>query len=83
VAADRGLPSAQVALAWLLQKPGITAPIIGATQESHLSLAIAALDVTLSPEEVARLEAPYVPHPVVGMSALTPFKGRVSVIKPG
>ena len=66
VAAARGLPRAQVALAWLMGKPGITSPIIGATKPQHLSDAIAALDVVLTPEEVKLLEAPYVPHPVVG-----------------
>lgn len=66
VATDRGLPPAQVALAWLLSRPGVTAPIIGATQPEHLDDAIAALDVTLDAEEIARLEAPYRPHPVRG-----------------
>jgi 1-deoxyxylulose-5-phosphate synthase len=66
VATARGLPRAQVALAWLLQKPGITSPIVGATKPQHLSDAIAALDVRLTAEEIARLEAPYVPHAVVG-----------------
>ncbi len=66
VASERGLPRAQVALAWVLQKPEVTSPIIGATKPAHLSDAIAALDVTLSEEEVARLEAPYIPHGVVG-----------------
>ena len=67
VAAARGLPRAQIALAWVLGKPGVTAPIIGATKpHHHLSDAIAALDVTLSSEEVQQLEAAYVPHPVVG-----------------
>jgi aryl-alcohol dehydrogenase-like predicted oxidoreductase len=68
VAADHGIPRAQVALAWLLQKPGITAPIVGATKLSHLEDAVAALSVTLSEEEIAQLEAPYVPHEVVGFS---------------
>jgi aryl-alcohol dehydrogenase-like predicted oxidoreductase len=66
VAAERGLPRAQVALAWLMAKPGVTAPIIGATKQEQLTEALAALDVTLSDEEVARLEAPYVPHKVQG-----------------
>lgn len=82
VAAQRGLPRAQVALAWLLQKPGITAPIIGASKPHHLDDAVAALDVRLSEEEVAALEAPYVPHPVVGLSMPMAFKGRVSVLEP-
>jgi aryl-alcohol dehydrogenase-like predicted oxidoreductase len=66
VAADRGVPRAQVALAWLLHKPGITAPIVGATKPEHLDDAVAALDLALSPEEIAALEAPYVPHAVAG-----------------
>jgi aryl-alcohol dehydrogenase-like predicted oxidoreductase len=68
VAAARGLPRAQIALAWLLQKPGVTAPIIGATQPHHLDDAIGALSVDLSAEDVATLEEPYVPHPVQGFS---------------
>lgn len=66
IAAARGLPRAQVGLAWLLQKPGVTAPIVGATKAQHLVDAVAALEVKLTPEEVEVLEAPYLPHPVVG-----------------
>jgi aryl-alcohol dehydrogenase-like predicted oxidoreductase len=66
VAEERGLPPARIALAWLLGKPGVTAPIVGATKLRHLEDAIAATDVTLSEEEVARLEAPYRPHPILG-----------------
>ncbi|HVQ97024.1 MAG TPA: aldo/keto reductase [Mycobacteriales bacterium] len=66
VAAERGLPAAQVALAWLLAKPAVTAPIVGATKLGHLQDAVAAVDVTLTADEVARLEAPYRPHPVLG-----------------
>jgi len=66
VAADRGVRSAQVALAWLLQKPSVTAPIIGATKLGHLTDALAAEDLDLSDEEIKRLEEPYVPHPVLG-----------------
>jgi aryl-alcohol dehydrogenase-like predicted oxidoreductase len=65
-AAARGLPRAQIALAWLLAKPGISAPIVGATKAQHLADAVAALEVKLSAEDIAALEAPYVPHPVVG-----------------
>jgi aryl-alcohol dehydrogenase-like predicted oxidoreductase len=68
VAAARDIPGAQVALAWLLHKPGVTAPIVGATKLSHLEDAAAALSVKLSDEEIAQLEAPYVPHRVVGFS---------------
>ena len=66
VAAARGVPRAQVALAWVLQQPGITSPIIGATKLEHLDDAVAALSMRLSAEEIASLEAPYVPHAVVG-----------------
>ena len=66
VAAARGVPRAQVALAWVLQKPGITSPIVGATKLEHLDDAVAAMSLQLSPEEIAALEAPYVPHAVVG-----------------
>jgi aryl-alcohol dehydrogenase-like predicted oxidoreductase len=68
VAAERGLPPAQIALAWLLGRPAVCAPIVGATQLRHIDDAIAAVDVTLSEEESARLEAPYLPHPVLGHS---------------
>jgi 1-deoxyxylulose-5-phosphate synthase len=67
VAAERGVSSAQVALAWLLHKPGVTAPIVGATRLEHLEDALAAEQLPLSEEEVARLEEPYVPHPVSGV----------------
>jgi 1-deoxyxylulose-5-phosphate synthase len=66
VAAERGVPSAQVALAWLLHKPGVTAPIVGATKQSHLEDALAAEELTLTEDEIRRLEEPYVPHPVLG-----------------
>jgi 1-deoxyxylulose-5-phosphate synthase len=66
VASERGVAPAQVALAWLLQKPGVTAPIIGATKPGHLEDAIAAEQLRLTDEEVARLEEPYLPHPVAG-----------------
>jgi aryl-alcohol dehydrogenase-like predicted oxidoreductase len=66
VAAERGVPSAQVALAWLLHRPGVTAPIVGATRLGHLEDALAAEQLDLSEEEMRRLEEPYVPHPVLG-----------------
>lgn len=66
VAANRGIPRAQVALAWVLQKEPITAPIIGATKLTHLEDAVAALSVKLDSNEMASLEEPYVPHPVIG-----------------
>lgn len=68
VADERGVPPAQIALAWLLGKPAVTAPIVGATKESHLDDAIAAVELTLSEDEVARLEAPYRPHAILGHS---------------
>lgn len=66
VAAARGVPPAQVALAWLLSKPGVTSPIIGATRVSHLEDAAAATALTLTPDECQALEAPYQPHAVRG-----------------
>jgi aryl-alcohol dehydrogenase-like predicted oxidoreductase len=66
VAAERALRPAQIALAWLLGKPAVTAPVVGTTKLRHLEDAIAAVDVTLGEDEVARLEAPYRPHPVLG-----------------
>jgi len=66
VAGERGVPAAQVALAWLLGRPGVTAPIVGATKLGHLEDALAAADLSLTDDEVARLEEPYVPHPVIG-----------------
>jgi 1-deoxyxylulose-5-phosphate synthase len=66
VATARGIPRAQVALAWLLAKPVITAPIVGATKLQHLDDALAAVRVKLSADEIALLEEPYVPHAVVG-----------------
>jgi aryl-alcohol dehydrogenase-like predicted oxidoreductase len=66
VAAARGLTMAQIGLAWMLSKPAITSPIVGATKPQHLDDAIAAVDVKLSAEEIATLEEPYVPHPVAG-----------------
>jgi aryl-alcohol dehydrogenase-like predicted oxidoreductase len=66
VARNRDLPPAQVALAWLLHKPGVTAPIIGATKLVHLDDAIAAAEVSLSEDEIKQLEQPYLPHPIRG-----------------
>jgi len=67
-AAKRGVPRAQVALAWVLQKAPVTAPIVGATKMHHLDDAVAALAIKLTPEEVASLEEPYIPHPVRGFN---------------
>jgi aryl-alcohol dehydrogenase-like predicted oxidoreductase len=60
------VPPAQVALAWLLHRRGVTAPIVGATRLGHLEDALAAEELELSEEEMRRLEEPYVPHPVLG-----------------
>jgi 1-deoxyxylulose-5-phosphate synthase len=68
VAEARGAPRAQVALAWLLSKPAVTAPIVGATKPHHLEDAAAALSFRLGPEEIKALEEPYAPHPVLGFS---------------
>jgi aryl-alcohol dehydrogenase-like predicted oxidoreductase len=67
VAAEREVAPAQVALAWLMQRPGVTAPIVGATKLVHVEDALAAQTFSLKAEEVARLEEPYVPHPVSGI----------------
>jgi aryl-alcohol dehydrogenase (NADP+) len=66
VAKDRGVPAAQVALAWLLHKPGVTAPIIGASKPHHLTDAVAALGLKLTQGEIYAVESVYVPHPVLG-----------------
>jgi 1-deoxyxylulose-5-phosphate synthase len=62
----RGIPRAQIALAWVLHKPAVTAPIVGATKSHHLEDAVGALSVKLSVEEIKSLEKPYIPHPLVG-----------------
>jgi aryl-alcohol dehydrogenase-like predicted oxidoreductase len=62
------VPPARIALAWLLHKPAVTAPIVGASKPHHLDDAVAALDIKLSPEDITALEEPYVPHPVLGHS---------------
>ncbi len=67
VAEKRGIPRAQIALAWLLQKEPVTAPIVGTTKISHIEDAVTALSIKLTPEEIALLEEPYVPHPVIGI----------------
>ena len=66
VAAERGVPPAQVALAWLLHRRGVTAPIVGATKVEHLDDAIAAERLHLGEEELTRLDEPYIPHAVSG-----------------
>jgi aryl-alcohol dehydrogenase (NADP+) len=71
LAGQHGVPPARVALAWLLHQPAIAAPIVGASKLAHLDDAVGALDIKLSAEEVAYLEEPYVPHPLVG---IVPFR---------
>ena len=66
LAVKRGVPRTHIALAWLLQKEPVTAPIIGATKTAHVEEAIGALSVKLTPDEVAGLEEPYAPHRIVG-----------------
>jgi aryl-alcohol dehydrogenase-like predicted oxidoreductase len=66
VASARGITPAEIALAWLLSRPGVVAPIVGATKPEHLDAAVRALDVTLTPEEIDALESPYRPHVVKG-----------------
>ena len=66
IAAARGVPAAQVALAWLCQKPGVVAPIVGASKANQLEDAIAAISLKLGDQEISELEAPYVPHAVAG-----------------
>jgi aryl-alcohol dehydrogenase (NADP+) len=66
VARKRSAPPAQIALAWLSSRPGVTAPVVGATQVSHVEDAVASLQIKLDEEEVRQLEAPYKPHPVLG-----------------
>ena len=68
LAEARGLPMAQIAMAWELSKPAVTAPIIGATKPHHLEDAAAAVSVKLSSEEIRQLEEAYQPHPVLGYS---------------
>jgi aryl-alcohol dehydrogenase (NADP+) len=68
IAQRRGLSNAQVAMAWILSKPDVTAPIVGASKMKHLEEAVAALGVGLTEEEISALEAPYQPHPVLGHS---------------
>ena len=66
VANEHHVSMAEVALAWVLRKPSVASPIIGATKLHHLDQAIAALSLKLSSDDVQRLETPYVPHPVLG-----------------
>ena len=73
VAEQHGVPRAHISLAWLRQKRPVVAPVVGATRLAHLESAVDSLSVQLTPEQVAYLEEPYVPHPIVG---LIPYGGR-------
>jgi aryl-alcohol dehydrogenase-like predicted oxidoreductase len=66
VAKSRGVPPAQVALAWLLHKPEVSAPIVGASKPHHLQDAIAAVNLKLTQDEITQVESTYMPHPVLG-----------------
>jgi len=66
IAAKRGVPNAQIALAWLLHQPGVTAPIIGASKPKHIEDALAAMALQLTADELKALAEPYQPHPVLG-----------------
>jgi aryl-alcohol dehydrogenase-like predicted oxidoreductase len=68
LAKKRGIPNAQIALAWMLHKPGISSPIIGATKPNHIEDAIKAVEIKLTDEEIKYLEEPYLPHPVLGFA---------------
>ena len=68
IAEQRSVPRAQVALAWVAGRAPVSAPIVGATKPHHLQDAVAALDLRLTDEEVAALEAPYIPHPIEGFA---------------
>ena len=68
VAKQRGVSNSQIALAWILSKPGVTSPIIGASKMPHLDEALKAIEIKLTPEEVKSLEEPYEPHPILGHS---------------
>jgi 1-deoxyxylulose-5-phosphate synthase len=74
VAQRRGVSPAQVACAWVLQAPGVTSPIIGATKAKHLKELIATVDIKLTSEEIAEVEKPYKPHPILGHAQPTPKK---------
>jgi aryl-alcohol dehydrogenase-like predicted oxidoreductase len=80
IAGERGVPRAQVALAWVAQKPGVPAPNVGASKPGHLDDALAALDLTLTAEDIARLEAPYVPHAVAGMNPMPKGELKMSPV---
>lgn len=75
VAQARGTTNVAVALAWLLQRPGVASPIIGATKANHIADALAALELKLTAEEIAALEAPYRPHPILGHGYTHPLGG--------
>ena len=79
IARQRGVTPSQVACAWILQAPGVSAPIIGATKLKHLKESIEAVSITLSAEEVSELEKPYTPHPILGHAQPSPKRMAASV----
>lgn len=79
IAGSRGVSMAQIALAWVLQKPAVTSPVIGATKAGHIDDAVAALDLKLTPEEIAALEKPYVPHEVTGLFTMPPGDLKLTI----
>ncbi len=79
IAGSRGVPMAQIALAWVLQKPAVTSPVIGATKAGHIDDAVAALDLKLTPEEIAALEKPYVSHEVTGLFTMPPGDLKLTI----
>ena len=81
VAKERGVPPARVALAWLLAMPGVDAPIVGATKVAQLRELAGALDLSLSADEIGRLQAPYEPHPVLGFTPPTPRDVQLSRLR--
>jgi 1-deoxyxylulose-5-phosphate synthase len=74
IAKQRGVTPTQIACAWIIQAPGVTAPIIGATKTHHLAQIFEAVEIKLSPDEVAALERPYLPHPIIGHQQPSPAK---------
>jgi aryl-alcohol dehydrogenase-like predicted oxidoreductase len=74
IAEKHGVSRAQIALAWMLHKTPVVAPVIGATKTAHLEDAVKSVDVQLEPEDIAYMEEPYVPHPLVG---LIPYGGQL------
>ena len=79
IARQRGVTPSQIACAWILQAPGVSAPIVGATKLKHLKESIEAVSIKLSAEEVSELEKPYTPHPILGHAQPSPKRMAASV----